>query len=84
MLARATRDTSLSTCATICSGAGDGYPFLGLQGINQCFCGSVYNKRDGMPQLDDNECDIDGNAENGPDCGMGMPWGVGTCHCWPT
>lgn len=70
VLPNPTRDTSISSCASICGSSGTGYPFMGLQGIDQCFCGSVYNKRDGMPQLDDSECDIDGQP--GPDCGMGL------------
>ncbi len=64
------RDSSLTTCAAICANSGTGYPFLGLQGTSQCFCGSVYNKRDGMPQLDDSQCDFDGRP--GPDCGFGQ------------
>ena len=70
VLGSPTRDTSMNACASICASSGTGYPFMGLQGIDQCFCGSVYNKRDGMPQLDDSECDIDGQP--GPDCGMGL------------
>ena len=55
-------------CATICSAAG--FLFMGLQSNDQCNCGDVYNKRDGMPQLDDSECDIDGDGA--PDCGTGL------------
>ena len=70
VLANPSRDSSLGTCAAICANSGTGYPFMGLQGTNQCFCGSVYNKRDGMPQLDDSQCDFDGRP--GPDCGFGQ------------
>lgn len=77
-LVRPSTDGSLSACASICVSAGSvGYPFMGLQGSNQCFCGNTYNKRDGMPQLDDSECDINGDVTDegsgvGIDCGMGL------------
>lgn len=77
-LASPSTDGSLAACAAICVNAGaTGYPFIGLQGKDQCFCGSVYNKRDGMPQLDDSECDITGDVTvegsgRGIDCGTGL------------
>ena len=65
-----TPNLAVAACVTICTNAGEGYPFVGLQSHDQCNCGHVYNKRDGMPQLDDSECDMNGDGR--PDCGMGF------------
>ena len=62
---QATPADAIAACAQIC--ADRDYPFMGLQYTNQCFCGRLFGLRG---QVDDRECDMDGDGE--PDCGTGL------------
>ena len=55
-------DSAIAACTAVCTSAGGGFLFMGLQNADQCNCGQVYNKRDGLPQLDDSECDVRSQA----------------------
>ena len=74
---QATPDNAVAACAEVCRTARrpgpDGYPFMGLQWNNMCFCGDTYDKADGTGRLDVSECDSNGDMV--PDCGQSM---VGT------
>lgn len=74
---QATPDNAVAACAEVCRTARrpgpDGYPFMGLQWNNMCFCGDTYDKEDGTGRLDVSECDSNGDMV--PDCGQSM---VGT------
>jgi hypothetical protein len=77
---QATPANAIAACAAICRGirrpGPDGYPYMGLQYKNTCFCGDVYDKTDGTGRLDSRTGDMNGecdmNGDQVPDCGMGI------------
>ena len=79
--AQAQPETAIAACAEICRrgcsrGVDPCYPFMGLQFNNQCFCGRIFGLKG---QVDDSECDMDGDGE--VDCGFGLAQNADTHAC---
>ena len=54
-------DAALESCADLCAG----YTYMGLQGVDQCFCGNVHGA---YGQLPDAACGTAAEAVDQPCC----------------